>query len=366
MTKRVLIINEGFSSNLGDQAIKESMEQLFQSFGYQTSFSYFTNPSLTKLPEYKYLLSETSDEYLFIRIKKQLARILSPLIYCRYFFSIRRKIKASLKNQIFDFAVIGGGQIINSSPKQRLSFFAIALYQWTRAIKKMGLQSYLVGVGSVGEFHSLEEYLYKKSLGNVNTVWVRDSYSQKSLKEHFGKESNLMPDIAFFESAAPKQFEKSNTALVGIYSYREYSGKMSNATLSRDSYYTHWKEVVQDFRRKAVAVILFYTTESDASETGLFQQFLSGEGIDVEVADIKSLDDLNKLYETADFVHSARMHALILGIKKGCKAEASVISQKLKSFADEYISLGTDPGILSEKVVGCLEGEFLISKSTSL
>lgn len=362
MAKKVLIINEGFSSNLGDQAIKQSMEALLQKLGFETDFCYFTNPAVKQLPGYQYINPGAipGSSGLFRAFKKKLLPFLSLFIYCRYFIKVKKQIKACLQNHNYHMVIIGGGQLINSSEKKALSFFAISLYQWAKAVKKNPtLSLYLAGVGVSGKFHAVEKYLYRKALSQAASIWVRDGFSQTSLTENFNIHSNLVPDVAFFQPGEFATYEKKNTALVGIYSYDEYSRKFETAEKNKAAYYKYWHTVVENFIAKKLEVLLFYTTESDAAETMAFQQYLQTRQLNIQVADIQSLEDLNRLYQNAAVVYSARMHALILGLKKGCKAEAYIISQKLKSFCEEYIDTGEKPEQLSDKVYNIFNDYFV-------
>ncbi|MBX2933363.1 MAG: polysaccharide pyruvyl transferase family protein [Ferruginibacter sp.] len=362
MVKKILIINEGYSSNLGDQAIKKSMESLLRKLGYETDFCYFTNPALKNLPVYQYKNKEVGKvrNSRFSIYKKTKHSIFSFFIYFRYFFKIKKQIRAYLQNRSYHAVIIGGGQLINSSKNNAISFFSISLYLWTIAVKKdPTIMLYLAGVGVAGKFHLVEKYLYKKALNKTDSIWVRDRFSQKSLSSNFNKQSILMPDVAFFQEEEFIANKNTNTALVGIYSYNEYIRKFNTAEKNKDTYYKNWLSIVERLIAKKMNIILFYTTESDALETLLFQQYLQTKQLNTQVADIKSLDDLNKLLENADVVCSARMHALILGLKKGCSAETYIISQKLKSFCEEYIDNPKTPEVLSETVYNMFNNQFL-------
>lgn len=350
MIKKVLIINEGFSSNLGDQAIKKSMESLFSSIGFNTDFCYFTDPGVQQLPQYDYVKTKTSLAQGGVKdtIKNLGASFFSFFIYYRYYLNLKKQIRLCLSNQQYDIVVIGGGQLVNSSKSQRISFFAIALYAWAKAIKKMLIPFYIAGVGAAGNFYSFEKHLYKNALQAAKDIWVRDVFSQQSILKNFKLQTHLIPDVAFFNSQPGSQFEKDNTALVGIYGYEEYKKSFGIAGLDKDAYYANWKKIIDRYTNSGQQVSLFYTTETDAAETYCFQQYLQKQHISLPVAAITGLQDLNKLFENAGYVYSARMHALILAYKKGCHVEAYEISQKLKSFTDEYIGSGRQPENISK------------------
>ena len=354
-----MIVNEGYSSNLGDQAIKESMETLMHSLGFDTDFCYFTNPQLQALPVYNYENIKELQTGFISAIKKKLASVFSIFIYCRYFFRLKKEVKVKLQNQQYDKVIIGGGQLINSSDKRRISFFAIAIYVWATEIKKnQSLPLYLIGVGAAGKFHTIEKYLYKTALRNVSAIWVRDTFSSASILKYFHKQSVLIPDVAFFDQAASHPYKKENIALVGIYSYQEYVEKFSVTEKNKDAYYEHWKAAVEKFINEGKKVTLFYTTVTDADETQLFKKYLDNQNIKTSIATVNTLLDLNNLLQTASSVYSARMHALILALKKGCHVEAYIVSQKLKSFTDEYIKPDIDIKVMSDRLHQTFETAF--------
>jgi len=352
LTKKVLIINEGYSSNLGDQAIKQSMEALFTAIGFNTSFCYFTNPAVQQLPQYDYVKTKnlTAQNGVKAKIKKLGTYFLSFFIYYRYYLNLKKQIRLCLANQHYHMVVIGGGQLINSSKNQRISFFSIALYIWAKAIKKMQIPVYIAGVGVAGKFYSFEKYLYKNALQTTKEIWVRDIFSQQSLFKNFKLQSRIIPDVAFFDTQPKRQYKKNNTALVGIYGYDEYKKSFGMTCLDKYSYYANWKKIIDVFTNEGYQISLFYTTETDAAETFCFKQYLQKQNIDLPVAEVTCLVDLNKVFENASLVYAARMHALILSYKKGCRVEAYEISQKLKSFAEEYIGSGKQPENISKQL----------------
>lgn len=347
-----MIVNEGFSSNLGDQAIKHSMEALFAVMGFNTSFSYFTNPAITQLPVYNYSKTKTPPikNNFTTFFKNSVTRLFSFFIYSRYYFNLTKQIKQCLTSQQYQMVVIGGGQLINSSKSTRISFFAIALYAWAKAIKKMNIPFYIAGVGATGEFHAIEKFLYNKAIKSADNIWVRDLFSQQSIIKHFKLQANLAPDMAFFNQHTSTHYPKDNTALIGIYGYDEYKKVFGMAGKSREMYFAQWKKIVDRYANMGMKVILFYTTETDAADTFLFQQYLQKQNVLAPVAAITGLHDLNVLFEKSAYVYAARMHALILAYKKNCRVEAFEISQKLKSFADEYIGSEKKPQDISKQL----------------
>jgi hypothetical protein len=95
--------------------------------------------------------------------------------------------------------------------------------------------------------------------------------------------------------------------------------------------------------QQGLPVVLFYTTITDAAESIAFRDYLRQQHqLELPVAKLHTVSDLRELYQSASDVYSGRMHALILAMKYRCKVDAYLISQKLKSFHEEYILPGTN------------------------
>ncbi|MCW3464662.1 polysaccharide pyruvyl transferase family protein [Chitinophaga nivalis] len=351
--KKALIINEGFSNNLGDQAIRESMTSLLQDSGFVTDFAYFTNPGVPGLPAYQYLDTAVGDKVeqpLSYRTKARLKLAFFYWMGINY-----RHIRQKLKKHRYDIVVIGGGQLLESSGKDYPSRFAIALYWWTLLIKTMTkARIYVIGVGVGTTFNKKENYLFGKALSRVDFIWVRDEFSRSSLYEKFKHRAVVTPDVAFYNGRNHTPAAASaGKALIGITCYREVFAKYNKSSKSREDYYEEWFLQVQRYLNRKLPVELFYTTITDAAETIAFRDYVkSKHRITLPVARLASVEDLKKLYVSASDVYSGRMHALILAMKHRCTVKAYLISQKLKSFQEEYIDSGKPVSEYSEEISG--------------
>lgn len=307
---------------------------------------------MKQLPKYDYSdkIQINRQTGLQSKVKKILYPLTSTIIYLRYYFSIKKQIAASLANKQYDMVLIGGGQLVNSTPKQKISFFAIAFYAWAKAFTKMQIPFGLIGIGAAGSYHTAEKRLYQQSLVKAKFVWVRDLFSQQSLLTHFKLQSILAPDVAFFETASASEKKIPSTALVGIYNFDEYNKSFPNNYFDKIVYYEQWKKIIIRYIQEGKKVSLFYTTITDADETILFQKHLALQQIQVQIAMVDSLQQLEVILEQTESVYSARMHALILAYKKECTVEAFEISQKLKSFSEEYIQSTKQPAAISKLV----------------
>jgi len=353
--KKALIINEGYSNNLGDQAIKKAIESFFVKKGYRTSFLYLSNPAIKKLPKYTYLNTNPN-----VKIKKTFVnKLKSFLLFIYWYFKYKKIIIEELKKNDFDLVVIGGGQLIISSGSFALSGFSIAIFWYTFLAKRYSkAKIFIIGVGSSKKFNWFEKKLYTKSFKRIDRVRVRDSFSKQKLKEYFNVDSQLMPDIAFFgdDQNLDNGNIKKNNALIGVTNYDEVYRRYNQDNLTKKEYYDLLFDKYQEYKSKGYNTRVFYTTITDAIESEEFIKYIYQEyGIKIEIMNINNLEDLLSVLKDTDIVFSGRMHALILAMKNNCDIEAFLVSEKLKSFEKEYILNKSDVIKLREEISKELE-----------
>lgn len=334
---KILIINEGYSDNLGDQAILESTILYFRNLGYKTEFLYLSNPLISKLPQYNYL----DNKAYLLPSKRPLFRIKVLLYVFYWFFKHKNAIISKLKYGQYDFISFGGGQLINSSSTKYPSQFSIALYWIAKLIIKFSPNSkiFFLAVGAAKSFNFLEKFFFKKVLDCSVAIWVRDEFSQTTLRNVFNKDSILMPDIAFFTDFknSVEDVKKENLALVGIANYDEVVAKYS-PDLTQEQYYNSIISQIKSYQKDGIQVKMFYTTKPDVQSLRLFNDFLNRNGEkEIEICAIQNLSDLIEYIKKAKYIFSGRMHALILGLKYGCEVKSYLLSQKLISFDKAYV-----------------------------
>ncbi|MCB0456603.1 MAG: polysaccharide pyruvyl transferase family protein [Flavobacteriaceae bacterium] len=351
--KKVLIINEGYSDNFGDQAIKKAMVSLFQDRRFEADFLYFSKPSVQHLPSYRYANHVTKGASKPSKLK--------GLLYVLYWLRINKNIVASkLKENQYDMVVFGGGQLINTSGKIYPSAFATSLFWITKFIKKHSNAAvYLIAVGCANKFGYIEQYLYKKAIKKIDSIWVRDNFSNLALQEKFYRKAEVMPDIAFYKTKSHclSEDKKENIALLGITSFQEVFLKYNKENpVTREGYYDQLFLKVQEYQKKGYHLLLFYTTLTDAAECKIFQQYVAEKHhLKINNAEIENIQDLENYLLKANVVFSARMHALILGMKYRCHVEPYLISEKLKSFNADYIQSDKTISELSDDIENTLK-----------
>lgn len=354
--KNVLVINEGYSHNLGDQAIMQASMELFKHVGCGVDFLYLSKPRINSLPNYNY-------NYQYNGVKRKSPfHTLKALISIFYWVLInRRAIINKLNMADYDIISIGGGQLINTSGTNLPNNFAIALFWLTRLIKRYSKKSkiYFVAIGAADKFNKIERFLYKRALNKADAVCVRDEFSKNVIRNVFNREVDLVPDIAFYqEQAKGENVEKQNLALVGIANYEEVVSRYNKGE-SKEEYFNNILITINNFENQGYYVKLFYTTLLDARTTIEYNSYLESKGKEqLIICDIKNLEDLVKELKKAKVVYSGRMHALILGIKYNCKVQPYLLSQKLRSFDDAYVKKQINLENTSQEIKNWVERNF--------
>lgn len=354
--KKILLINEGFSSNLGDQAIRESMTEALQFLGNEVDFAYFSNPALQSLPAYDYGKQKPAATAKPVKMPFQGLR--AYVNNTRWYWKNKKRIADIVRSKNYDVVIIGGGQLLNSSARLRFNVFSLALFTWVSAVRRYTrAKIYLIGVGVPSRFQKAEQFFYGKAMQKIDRTWVRDNTSRKSLLANFNVQSELMPDVAFFDrSGDHEKYEKADLALVGIYNYNEFNLKFNARGLDKARFYEEWTGEVRRLIAEGMQVKLFYTTQADARESHLFADYLQNtQDITAEILDTPDLRSLGGWLKKARKVYSGRMHALILGMKYGCIAEPYLLCEKLETFDNEYIRRQQDPATYSGQVLEVME-----------
>jgi polysaccharide pyruvyl transferase WcaK-like protein len=117
--KKALLINEGFSDNIGDQAISNGVKLLLESKNFSVKTAGFSTNN-----QCLFNLKKSSNNKLVTMLR---AKIFLKSIYW-LFKNIIRILKCS--SQKYNVAVIGGGQLIMEK-----SNFAIAMFTWVVVLK---------------------------------------------------------------------------------------------------------------------------------------------------------------------------------------------------------------------------------------
>lgn len=355
--KHVLLINEGSSDNLGDQAIKYTIENLLEEKKCLVDFADFTRH---KAFSYDYqnekVAAKNNNKQKHVLFKKcfnrfkntlRLKRIKLFFVRVKWLMNNFSRCKKQIRNKKYDLFVIGGGQLILSN-----NYFSIAMLTWVSLIKYYtDANVVLFAVGCGTKFSPFEKLLYSTAFNKIDTMILRDSASAGYLKENFNLSARIVPDPVFAISKIHSvRNKKKNKVLVGIADYNVYK-RYNNNQKNGEQYCEFWVEEILKFYKAGFSIELFYTTLIDKRQTIILRdQVYKNYGIDLNVLNLENLQDLIIEISQSYAVFSARMHALIIAISYGVKPIPYEISNKLSGFKNEYINEKVEIEELIDKI----------------
>ncbi len=327
-----MLINEGGLGNLGDEAIRLSLEKLLKDTNCDVSWTSFSGLKKTNIA------TATQPEPAAAGFLKKLVKKVLPM-ELRWFLRTWTSFLKHLRANEYDLVLIGGGQLIQSN-----GAFGLGMFIWVYLYKNFHKKKVvLIGVGAADKYTHFDKYLYSKSLRSVDAIYVRDRDSLSVLKNIFGVSSKLVPDIAFYISEIYKYpSRKEKRALLCPVNYEFYKRKRNNSEVGLDEnmYLQYWEDQILKYSNDNYQVKLFCTSKKSdlpAAEK-LKQNLYDKHGIDVEVLDICTLEELTKEIARTEVVVAARMHALVISYCYGCQVIPFKTSEKIKSFEEEYIN----------------------------
>lgn len=326
--KKILIINEGDSYNLGDKLINHSVNLLFKNSKYKVFWqSYSCYPKQEgKLPKFGGIKIANKDF-----LKDFFKRILPVVILKRIKWYLKNKDTFNkYKKENYDLVIIGGGQLLNNYWLFPFSFFI-----WTSIFSKTNLITFGIGVGD--SFTHLDNLLIKKGLKRCTKIFLRDNDSQVRTLKYFKVESTYIPDPVFKISDFFINEVKKDKAIVLPLSYEHvYLRYNKSNPMSELEYIKFWKDKIEEYSKKNKEVIVSITDL--VQDNKIFNQlkelnYSSYINFKLPKGDL----DLIDIIKTSKNVYSGRMHALIIGYSYLCNCEVYEVSNKLKTFKKEVI-----------------------------
>jgi polysaccharide pyruvyl transferase WcaK-like protein len=322
----VLLINEGYSDNLGDQAINNSLQYLLNSYGINNiKFQDFTK-NINKVSSIP--LNSINDKNNYQKLT--LFGFIKRIIPCQIKWLVKnfnRIINVSKNN--YDLVIIGGGQLILSNIT-----FPIALFVWVFFLRFFGNKNIvLFSVGSGTKFKFIDKILFNYSLKKINKIYVRDNNSKKILKNEFNIDAELVYDVAFMHNKLKNNSSnKKNLILLGVTSFYVYN-RYNDIKISKEEFFESWIKLLNNNKIDLSKVKLFYTTKKDRLSSIEFKKYILNKySLNLELLETNKKDILIDYLIQSNLIISGRMHALILGLTYGCEIITYPISEKLIEF----------------------------------
>jgi len=321
--KKALLINEGFSDNIGDQAISNGVKLLLESKNFSVKTAGFSTNN-----QCHFNLKKSSNNKLVTMLR---TKILLKSIYW-LFKNIIRILKCS--SQKYNVAVIGGGQLI-----MKESNFAIAMFTWVVTLKIFNKKVCLFSVGVGENFNPFEKFLFLIAIKLADEILVREKSSVPRVLQQFGVHATYVPDAAY---ALSKGYTvKKDVILILITDYQVYvrgALELSGFIMTRSKYWDYWIDMI---KREAQQdqIHFFWNTKEDEIETMKFLKYAKNEFSFIIYSNELSLEGVVGIFNRSKKVLSGRMHGLILGHIFGAECIPYYISNKVKRYVDEYLNV---------------------------
>ncbi len=339
MTKKVLLINQGNSDNVGDRLINDTLSKLIGGNYCLESKSLEINYPDTPIEvavEQRLMHTGHINTKFFLKslINKLLRFLMSDYLF--FYFKAIYKMTRYIKNSEFDIYVIGGGELLKSN-----HFFIPYMDAWTKMIKNYWPKKRLIlfGVSSDQHFTLREEKRLHTILKRFDFVNVRDNATLNVLYKDFAIKAHMSPDCVFVYNYFNQiKIEKENKMLVSVFDY--HSLPPNSEWKTKEEYFAYWFKLIKKNHSKGLTIKFIYTCADDALCTLEFYKMYRKllECIDINMKMDYKLDDIVIQIANAESIITGRMHAMILAKQYNTKIVPFIFKNKIACFVDEWIN----------------------------
>lgn len=370
--KKILLITQGHTPNIGDYAIARCEEEFFKSQGFE----------VVRAP-YEIQISEK------LRLTGKLAILTNKIFSKCYFLNDiwhKKRIKSLLANadcnpEDFSCAIIGGGELVGSHKGFNSSF-----YNWCKVLSDKRIPIAVHGVSGDINMNARLLERYKVSLRKCFRVSVRDRKTVANFKKAYDFVPFYSPDAVFafpkLSAFADRSEGKSGNlsdinGTCGTDSADGTAGNESRAknvlcipvpyaqdmektlgTRNEQAYFDYLINAAcknstdGNSNRSQPFEIRLNITSTVAGDMDFVQRFAdyaqntaknkarnNAQNIPkltAKVIPFAQFDEFLTLLESSDLIISARMHACILALLKNRKIFAVPFREKLKTFKEEH------------------------------
>lgn len=351
MTKKILLINQGKSDNIGDRLINDTLSKLIEENCYLESKSLEINCPDTliefavdnRLKHTGYINKKNIFKFL---INKLLRFLMSDYLF--FYLKAIYVMTSYVRNSEFDIYIIGGGELLKSN-----HFFIPYMDAWTKMIKKYRPDKRLVlfGVSSDQSFTQKEVARLHTILERFDFVNVRDKVTLNVLVKDFAIEANMSPDCVFVYNYYNKiSIKKTNIMLVSIFDYN--SLPLSSKWSTKEDYFAHWFKIINENHSKGIKVKFIYTCADDALCTLEFYKIYhsSFESMDDTIKMDYTMEEIVSLIANAESIITGRMHAMILAKQYNTKIVPFIFKKKIECFVEEWLDNQYDMDLILNEI----------------
>ena len=313
--KKILLINQGHTPNIGDQAIAMSMAAWGKKNGYDCDVmpfwdekSVFQNVFLGKYAKYIKKIPGLLDLFT------------------------KRWIRELLNKKTYDAAVIGGGELFCNHRG-----FNSAFGSWVSFLHKRQTDIYVYGVSGDENMPKILLLRNKRALKACKYVGVRDCYSKDVFERNYQVNVQLFPDIVFSnrDLCLDPSADKRGIVCIPIPNIVFPSANLE--VVNQSEYESYLVRLIEEKRVEDEKVFFSTTEQRDEKQVEQIcrniNEKYNKDYVYVQYQDVQSFC---KLVSDTRLVISARMHAMILGLLNKCEIEPIPFKKKLEMFQKEY------------------------------
>jgi polysaccharide pyruvyl transferase WcaK-like protein len=309
--KTILIINEGVSQNIGDQAIQMALDDLLKD-KYKIAHAFLSSHNTGKAQ------AEQRNQNKIIKSYPLTPKMRSHIRWI--LFGDMGKAKSYFEDQIksSDAIIIGGGQLI----KNNISLFCERLNLISEICTKHNKPYGTLGVGVDEYLGIVSRARAKKFLRNSNFVCVRDHRSRERLQAILSDDVcvEYSPDLAFSLPRRKAHFPDRNGIGLNILPFDLFKRSCPRyRRMSHHDYIRFWARAACIAAEDFAKVTLFTTgSSSDISDTKVVcESAQKMRGVSMDVAHPQTLSDLGNIFDSLSHAIVSRMHAGIIGYTRG-------------------------------------------------
>jgi len=314
--KRVLVINQGNTNNYGDIAINRTISHFLKDYFIVDYLPYWSENDIFGSLYSKY------------KILYKIIMKFSCLRDIFYLFFLKKRIKVS-----YEKVIIGGGELLSGHIG-----FNTAFYNIIKFFKKRS-PIYVIGVNGNANLKKHLLKRYKKALFFPAKIMVRDYFTKDVLKNEYGIDANVYPDVVFSYRLVENDHDKEKKEGIIVLSPIEYwdeFGEYLGITCESDfiNFLIEKTLAKRSFDEKIVVAPTVDTDNGIARK--IYKKLTTLPGINASLEEFSSLEDYIAILKRASIVVSCRMHGLILALDYACTIESIAFKNKLAVFKKEY------------------------------
>ncbi|OLQ89956.1 hypothetical protein BIY21_14085 [Vibrio ponticus] len=328
----ILLVNEGSSDNIGDQALNKGLFHCLSSLDLKvkqidltrcrSSDSVSNNENHFKVTTERVINKKANRNHWFWVLLSRIKWGLSNI----------RKVFLLTKGN-YDALVVGGGQLILDN-----RYFPVALLVWSLIARFRRIPIYFVSVGVGSKFSFGSKLMFRCTLSLSEKVLVRDEVSRDNLRNNFNIESTVTFDSAYAYPLPTTSLKNKRRLIVGVTNYEIYKRyfselEFSERRLNETEYIDKWVNSILSLN---VSTVVFCSTSSediDISHKVYIRLLEKKEGMEIRFIDrVPPLEEYVSLVLDSGSVFSGRMHALILSELCGNYIKPWVLSQKIDTY----------------------------------